>query len=167
MIKKFLIVLFVLPIFLNGCASSSSNKVSLGGKQRTVDFCSSPSDIGTALACEVVALGASAAIGAASDAYGNSKRKKNSITTSEKNLLLDLSDDQVCRGAFGGNTIVASHKYVASHRRLDCLSSYSDTNLCNELLKKRKLIKISNHTETSTKIKIFEDEVEKRQIECD
>ena len=57
--------------------------------------------------------------------------------------------------------------FFAQNEPVELTFPYSDTNLCNELLKKRKLIKISNHTEASTKIKIFEDEVEKRQIECD
>ena len=63
-------------IVLAGCASSSSGgKVSIGGKQRTIDFCSRPSDIGTALACEAGKLGAELVIDAAADAYKSARKK--------------------------------------------------------------------------------------------
>ena len=86
MFQKFYVLLLLTGfIALNGCASSSGGKVSYGGKQRTYDFCSRPSDIGTALACEAGKLGAELAIDAAVDAYKSTSRKNTSNRTkSEK-----------------------------------------------------------------------------------
>ena len=159
-------------IVLAGCASSSSGgKVSIGGKQRTIDFCSRPSDIGTALACEAGKLGAELVIDAAADAY-KSARKNNAPEkpNSEKNLLDDLSDKDICEGAYGRENGLASHQYVAGHRNLDCLESYTDDNLCKAILKNQKLMQISPYHTNSISFKEglskMESEKKARTLNC-
>ena len=150
-------------IVLTGCASSSGGKVSYGGKQRTVDFCSRPSDVGTALACEVGKLGVELAIDAAVDAYKSPSRKNTSErTNSEKNLLIEVSDSEICQGAYGRKNGLASHQYVAKHRKLVCLESYTDKNLCEAILKKKKLMSVSLHHANSTG---FRESLSKMQTE--
>ena len=137
--------------------------MSYGGKQRTVDFCSRPSDLGTALACEAGKLGAELAIDAAVDAYKSTSRKNTSNrTTSEKNVLTELSDNEICQGAYGRKDGLASHQYVAKHRKLDCLDSHLDVNLCESILKKKKLMSVSLHHANS---KVFRESLSKMQTE--
>ena len=164
MFQKFYVLLLLTGfIALNGCASSSGGKVSYGGKQRTYDFCSRPSDIGTALACEAGKLGAELAIDAAVDAYKSTSRKNTSNrTNSEKNLLTELSDNEICQGAYGRKDGLASHQYVAKHRKLDCLESYTDENLCEAIIKKKKLMSVSLHHANSTD---FKESLSTMQIE--
>ena len=90
MFRTFHLLVFLTSLLaLTGCASSSSGgKVSIGGKQRTVDFCSKPSDIGTALACEVGKLGAEVAIDAAADADESASRKNTPQKTNSKKIYL-------------------------------------------------------------------------------
>lgn len=173
MLQKFYLLLFLTSLLaLTGCASSSSGgKVSLGGKQRTVDFCSRPSDIGTALACEVGKLGAELAIDAAADAYESASRKDVAQkTNSEKNLLTELSDSEICEGAYGRKNGLASYQYVAKHRKLDCLGSYTDENLCESILKKQKLMNVSLHHANSTSFKEnllkMQSEKDRRSLDC-
>jgi hypothetical protein len=173
MFQKFSVLLLLTGfIALTSCASSSSGgKVSYGGKQRTVDFCSRPSDIGTALACEAGKFGAELVIDAAVDAYKSTSRKntpkriksdKNQRIKSDKNLLTELSDSEICQGAYGRKNGLASHQYVAKHRKLDCLDSYLDANLCEAILKKKKLMSVSLHHANSTG---FRESLSKMQTE--
>jgi hypothetical protein len=173
MFRKFHhLLLLTSLIALLGCASSSSGrKVSYGGKERTIDFCSRPSDIGTALACEVGELGAKLAIDAAADAYKSASKKNTpQKINSKKNLLTDLSDNEICEGAYGRKDGLASHQLVAKHRKLDCLGSYTDENLCESILKKQNLINISLHHASSTSFKenLFkmQSEKERRSLDC-
>ncbi|MDC0476726.1 hypothetical protein OAN83_02885 [Alphaproteobacteria bacterium] len=125
--------------------------MSYGGKARTVDFCSRPSDIATALACEAGKFGAELVIDAAVDAYNSTSRKNTpKRIKSDKNLLTELSDSDICQGAYGRKNGLASHQYVAKHRKLDCLDSYLDANLCEAILKKKKLMSVSLHHANST-----------------
>ena len=172
MFQKFYVLLLLTGfIALTGCASSSEGKVSYGGKQRTVDFCSRPSDLGTALACEAGKLGAELAIDAAVDAYKSTSRKNTSNrTNSEKNLLIELSDNEICQGAYGRKDGLASHQYVAKHRKLDCLENYTDENLCEAITKKKKLMSVSLHHANSTDFKeslsAMQTERNTRSLDC-
>ena len=170
--KYSLIWLLTSLIALTGCASSSSGgKVSIGGTQRTVDFCTYPSDIGTALACEVAQHTFEAGIDGAIDAYKSARRKNTpQKTNSDKELLTELSESEICEGAYGSIFGLASHQYVAKHRKLDCFENYTDENLCKSILKKNKLMNISLHHTNSASLKetIFEMQSEKdrRSLDC-
>ena len=173
MFQKFYILLLLTGFMaLTGCASSSSGgKVSYGGKQRTIDFCSRPSDIGTAFACEAGKRVAKMAFDAAVDAYKSPSRKTTSNrTNSEKNLLIELSDNEICQGAYGRKDGLASHQYVAKIRKLDCLESYIDENLCKAILKKKKLMSVSLHHANSTGFKeslsAMQSERNTRGLDC-
>jgi len=173
MFQKFYILLLLTGFMaLTGCASSSSGgKVSYGGKQRTIDFCSRPSDIGTAFACEAGKRVAKMAFDAAVDAYKSPNRKTTSKrTNSEKNLLTKLSDSEICQGAYGRKNGLASHQYVAKIRKLDCLESYIDENLCKAILKKKKLMSVSLHHANSTGFKeslsAMQSERNTRGLDC-
>ena len=173
MFRTFHLLVFLTSLLtLTSCASSSSGgKVSLGGKQRTVDFCSRPSDIGTALACEVGKLGAELAIDAAADAYKSASRKNMpQKTSSEKKHLLSKSDDEICEGAYGVKNTLASHQYVAKLRKLDCLRSYTNEKLCESISKKHKLMKISQYHANSTSFKEsllkMQSEKDRRSLDC-
>lgn len=85
-------------------------------------------------------------------------------TNSEKNLLTELSDSEICEEAYGRKNGLASHQYVAKHRELDCLESYTDENLCESTLKKQKLITVSLHHANSTS---FKENLLKMQSEKD
>ena len=131
--------------------------MSYGGKQRTIDFCSSPSDIGTAFACEAGKRVGKMAFEAAVDAYKSpsrpSRKTTSKRTNSEKNLLTELSDSEICQGAYGRKNGLASHQYVATSRKLDCLEDDIDENLCKAILKKKKLMSVSLHHANSTGFK--------------
>ena len=109
MFQKFYVLLLLTGfIALNGCASSSGGERCLMVvSKRTVDFCSKPSDLGTALACEAGKRVGKMAFDAAVDAYKSPSRKTTSTsrkttsnrTNSEKNLLIELSDNEICQGA--------------------------------------------------------------------
>ena len=101
MFQKFYILLLLTGFMaLTGCASSSSGgKVSYGGKQRTIDFCSRPSDIGTAFACEAGKRVAKMAFDAAVDAYKSPNRKTTSKRTNrEKICSLSCQTVKYARG---------------------------------------------------------------------
>ena len=106
------------------------------------------------MASEAGKLGAELVIDAAADSY-KSARKNNALEkpNSEKNLLDDLSDKDICAGACGCENGLASHQYVAGHRNLDCLESYTDDNLCKAILKKQKLMQISPYYTNSPSFK--------------
>ena len=56
-------------------------------------------------------------------------------------------------GAYGRKDGLASHQYVAKHRKLNCLESYTDENLCEAIIKKKNLMSVSLHHANSADFK--------------